>query len=1139
MAEKDELEQQQTIEQASAHLNKPNDPFVDDVLAEVDLDRKQAFMKKTKRIDLWPDAPIPTVKKEDVKEAAKMGIIKGSFAISQTPMLTPILKKKKDFADEVLDESGFTLTGSRNSPIHIIDNLEATDAAAKRPKDFVDQVLGEVETDKQGFGVRAYEPKSGQSLSGLGKTALTALSIGEHATVSALAHLTGVPRKNDFSEYTYTNLLKDWGAPDDIATDAVGMAMGIFLDPTTYLSFGTTGVAKIGKVLGREITLTKKGLTMANEVSKARTAVMTGELEVKFGRELTNKEVSELALKNKSKVESELVDKFKVFIDDTEKIRLSGDVGKMPNTVFDMGGIKFAGKTIMRGEEVVRVLDQAGLLKYMEKIKDTAVGGAVGTALGAAVTGGSLGGEIIGGIAGASLQADAKITRRLLNKLFVRTGGLPHEVITLYDETMAQANRDKFQALEYAEKFFQGLSKEQKKLFSDEAIGASQMTEKVSGFGHVTDRSVQERLDRWFGTGQHQGKKSIGDELKEKSGLIEDEGLANWFPGIDDRIKLSNITLPREIGAADRKYLNERMGNPDNYTRDPVQALSIRMTQVAYANLQDDLYKKVIAKGKDLDVRSLADFGGDLSKAARQGYVVFREPVLKDLVPGSESFIKRTANETYLVRPDFKEKFEGLVKEKEFRLPFLSYANDIFKAGVTTLFPAFHARNFASNIVFNSYNIGGHAIPLLSGGKFSRATDMVTGKNLDKLFVTDIGEKYTTRELIQEASEQGLIANMFYDIGGDNLNGAAKGIWSNMFSKSNPLSVDFVPYMWGRKLGNAIETQAKMVNYLAWREKGLSPLMAAAEAKRALFDYSAITHFEKQWANNIIPFYTFRKKNFEKHMNFLMTEPGKVSASLKAIRDLGPSDKDWDGIQDYQKNKLSLRFKEMILSGFGLPMEDVLSTLDLVGLQGLAALSPLLRVPIEKAIDKDFYSQRPLASLNHAREFSWVLNIIHSDKAPGFLKEAVRPIKNFLELQRHPEQGYVIGDPDKLHVMRSLPSSRFQSMIGFMEQQAVKDRSGFETAARALFGVIKIEKSVEKKEVIERLKSAQRVRRAAVSSNVAKEIPVITGLDPDNNAEIQEFMEDVLGSDFTREREINEKAAIKSIKQLQKEAVGK
>ena len=67
---------------------------------------------------------------------------------------------------------------------------------------------------------------------------------------------------------------------------------------------------------------------------------------------------------------------------------------------------------------------------------------------------------------------------------------------------------------------------------------------------------------------------------------------------------------------------------------------------------------------------------------------------------------------------------------------------------------------------------------------------------------------------------------------------------------------------------------------------GLSPNQAAGLARRAAFDYSALTDWEKQHARNVIMFYSYMRKNMDLFFDTLLTNPERITNQLRLTNGL-------------------------------------------------------------------------------------------------------------------------------------------------------------------------------------------------------------------------------------------------------------
>ena len=67
---------------------------------------------------------------------------------------------------------------------------------------------------------------------------------------------------------------------------------------------------------------------------------------------------------------------------------------------------------------------------------------------------------------------------------------------------------------------------------------------------------------------------------------------------------------------------------------------------------------------------------------------------------------------------------------------------------------------------------------------------------------------------------------------------------------------------------------------------GISPGQAAGLARRAAFDYSALTEWERQYARNVIMFYSYMRKNMDLFYDTLLTSPERITNQLRLTNGL-------------------------------------------------------------------------------------------------------------------------------------------------------------------------------------------------------------------------------------------------------------
>lgn len=351
---------------------------------------------------------------------------------------------------------------------------------------------------------------------------------------------------------------------------------------------------------------------------------------------------------------------------------------------------------------------------------------------------------------------------------------------------------------------------------------------------------------------------------------------------------------------------------------------------------------------------------------------------------------------------------------------------NLWKAGVTSIFPAFHGRNALSNVFQNFLDIGLHAINPATHGSASQmifydrqlnALEKVVygGKGGEealahlnellgkKMFTDKAGYDWTVGEIRQVLKDRGIAfkggtgqidvfdaksvdsftQELFGTAGtGDKLKKLAK--------QALPTSQDFKPFEVGRNIGSMVEDQAKLVNFMTNLKATGDVEHAAARTSMFLFDYQNLTKFEKTFLKRIIPFYTFTRKNLELQAKTLMTTPGRIAAEIKGLQNIGEA-MSGGNLTDEEKSKLP----NWLQSGIGILKSRKGSTLEMFSSLGtpieqpfaafqpnqfLGSVSPLLRVPIEAATGYSWFQGKALSDATNAAAYK---------NAPKVLKDAI------------------------------------------------------------------------------------------------------------------------------------------------------
>jgi len=366
-----------------------------------------------------------------------------------------------------------------------------------------------------------------------------------------------------------------------------------------------------------------------------------------------------------------------------------------------------------------------------------------------------------------------------------------------------------------------------------------------------------------------------------------------------------------------------------------------------------------------------------------------------------------------------------------------------WKGTVTSLFPAFHGRNFISNL-WQNYLGGVKSIPAYTKAGRIR-TKIASGSTLSK------GEQ----KLWDRFVEQGLAGYGYF--GADLAKKYHKEVVPKTVAQKAKSAIPFSPGSLevGRKVGNVVEDTAKLAHFIDKTGKGYSDTVAASSVRKYLFDYADLAPFEKNAMKRIMPFYTFSRKNLPMELEAAITEPGKFSTLIKSMRAGGFENQPADYLPTWMQSEPLTKTtdkegKERYGYGYDIPAFDILNYLEEKPQGGLDVArsveksagrltGPFLKGPIEWMTGRHWYYGKDLEDITTVYPIAAkALKAAGIDDELGIREETSSSGKKY----------YKTSNPGLLHVVNSL-FGRMYATAG-----RVKTEEGAEEQLRnAMFGI--------------------------------------------------------------------------------------
>jgi len=169
------------------------------------------------------------------------------------------------------------------------------------------------------------------------------------------------------------------------------------------------------------------------------------------------------------------------------------------------------------------------------------------------------------------------------------------------------------------------------------------------------------------------------------------------------------------------------------------------------------------------------------------------------------------------------------------------------------------------------------------------------------------------------------------------------------------------------QLNSGIESFFRTANFLSARSKGLSKTKAIKQVNEFLFDYTAMTNFERAWMRRVFPFWNWTKNITRLTATFPIKHPTRTAVMGRLTDVLGEASRDGD-LPPFMVGQIATGLtdeegQQLMLSTRGLnPFGDVGSPLEDGGKGILRGLNPVIKVGIERGTGTNTFTSRDFTS---------------------------------------------------------------------------------------------------------------------------------------------------------------------------------
>jgi hypothetical protein len=835
----------------------------------------------------------------------------------------------------------------------------------------------------------------------------------------------------------YYDVLKTAGVENKYVRGIVGTAMNIFLDPTNYMS-GAGLIKNFNKLNGKH--LTKEGLDLFKQATKQTKAIETLLKTSEFGDDAAK---TLKFLNGKKRIEFQLAQALKSDPDKYFKgIEMFGQ-NIIPRQ-FISGGL--VGK-LMGKESIAQRLAEGKRLnitqKFWQKMDDTKTtfNGMISDLFGK--------GKGVTGDVGFMMDNATGTIRRITEELWDKIYDVNKTIKKKYGQEAIQ------EGVEYQLKL--------KSLFADKfketIIDKADQIKKLTGISiSKTKKITDERMDKIFGLIEDkvsdpaitkQARTLLDDMLHARSNAMDEinklgideslsagakeylksmqpisqqiqnisglkKGLNLYIPSLDKNylMKMAKQGAGKNIRTKVWKEFNNLIGEK-NLVKDPMTAWGIKTGEIVKNKIATETKKNLV----DVYGMSVKKYN-ELLKTGALTEEMSHVKIGKQIV----GYLRKTDNDFVngVLNPEL-----GII-DNIARFVGYDQFTSVFKRAVTSLFPAFHVRNYISGTIQNYEVLGKEAFnPINVWGDNLKVMKAMKNGSDD---VVKWGGKTAKVDDYARAFKNRFLDSGMYSFDNKEISNTIDGILG--FKKRLMLPPE--------KIGQWTEMQQKASAYVIALKNGYGIDDALKLAEQAGFDYRNLSKFESSVMKRLIPFYAFARKNAELQVKTAISTPARILNQKKILDSFSEimggdmSEQDVAGLPPWVRNALKIKIDNgRVVSGLDFPIQEFFNRLGDPVKTTITSMNPILKYPLESEAGYDFFRGKQIKDIKTIDKPLY--DLLSNPKTPSWIKDAFQPTTYTYEVKVGKEKGkektVYEANPFALHKLRMIPTSRIQNTL--------------------------------------------------------------------------------------------------------------